>query len=61
MRGEASDFSVLEDARAEGQTDYLALIHRFAADGAIGEMDCVYSSWTTRCGRTASPTQTSLR
>jgi adenylate cyclase len=23
------------------------LIHRFAADGIIGEMDCVYSSWTT--------------
>ena len=28
-------------------TDYLALIHRFAADGVIGEMDCVYSSWAT--------------
>jgi hypothetical protein len=25
----------------------LALIHRFAADGVIGEMDYVYSSWTT--------------
>jgi adenylate cyclase len=28
-------------------TDYLAMITRFAADGVIGEMDCVYSSWTT--------------
>ena len=28
-------------------TDYLALVHRFAAEGVIGEMDCVYSSWAT--------------
>jgi hypothetical protein len=28
-------------------TDYLALVHRFVADGVIGEMDCVYSSWAT--------------
>jgi adenylate cyclase len=25
----------------------LACAHRFAADGVIGEMDCVYASWTT--------------
>lgn len=42
-----ADFTILEDLRSEGQTDYLALIHRFAAEGVIGEMDCVYSSWTT--------------
>ncbi len=45
--GEVEDFSILTDLRAEGQTDYLALIHRFAAEGAIGEMDCFYSSWIT--------------
>ena len=45
--GEVEDFSVLKDLRAEGQTDYLVLIHRFAAEGAIGEMDCFFSSWTT--------------
>jgi adenylate cyclase len=28
-------------------TDYVAIINRFAEDGAIGEMDCVYSYWTT--------------
>ncbi|WP_134494597.1 adenylate/guanylate cyclase domain-containing protein [Microvirga pakistanensis] len=43
----ADDFSVLADLRAEGQTDYLALIHRFEAEGIIGEMDSFYSSWTT--------------
>ncbi|HEX5319383.1 MAG TPA: adenylate/guanylate cyclase domain-containing protein [Stellaceae bacterium] len=31
----------------EGMTDYLALINRFAGGGAFGEMDCVYSYWTT--------------
>jgi adenylate cyclase len=47
---EASDdeFSMLADYRAAGMTDYLAIINRFATDGALGDMDCVYSSWTTR-------------
>jgi adenylate cyclase len=45
--GHVEDFSVLADLRAEGQTDYLALIHRFEAEGIIGEMDSFYSSWTT--------------
>ena len=42
------EFSVLAEMRAAGMTDYLAVINRFAAEGSIGEMDCVYSSWTTR-------------
>jgi adenylate cyclase len=46
-RPEPLDFPVLEELQALGQTEFVALIHRFAADGAIGEMDCVYSSWTT--------------
>jgi len=29
-------------------TDYVAIINRFATEGVIGEMDCVYSSWATR-------------
>jgi adenylate cyclase len=45
--GHPEDFSVLKELRAEGQTDYLVLIHRFEAEGAIGEMDSFYSSWTT--------------
>jgi adenylate cyclase len=43
---EATEFPVLEELRAEGQTDYLAVIHPFA-EGALGEMDGVYSSWST--------------
>jgi len=45
--GEPVDFSSVAQARDEGMTDYLALIRRFAAEGVIGEMDCVYSSWAT--------------
>ena len=41
--GETADFPVLGELRSEGQTDYVALIHRFG-EGALGEMDGVYSS-----------------
>jgi adenylate cyclase len=44
--GDPADFLVLEELRAEGITDYMAMIHRFAAEGVIGEMDSVYSSWS---------------
>ena len=42
-----SDFPILDELRADGHTDHVVLINRFAAEGAVGEMDCVYSSWTT--------------
>jgi adenylate cyclase len=45
--GDPVDFLGFKEARDEGITDYLALIHRFAEEGVIGEMDCVYSSWAT--------------
>jgi adenylate cyclase len=45
--GEAVEFASVVEMQQEGMTDYLAMITRFAADGVIGEMDCVYSSWTT--------------
>jgi hypothetical protein len=41
------EFSPLSDLLAAGMTDYAAIITRFGADGIIGEMDGVYSSWTT--------------
>jgi adenylate cyclase len=41
------EFSIFADLRAEGITDYLAITNRFAAEGIIGDMDCVYSSWAT--------------
>ena len=42
-----SDFTILEDLRAEGQTDYFALVHRFNRETAIGEMDCVCTRWSS--------------
>ncbi|TWT05825.1 adenylate/guanylate cyclase domain-containing protein [Reyranella sp. CPCC 100927] len=41
------NFSQLQMLREQGQTEYFALIQRFADKGTIGEMDCFYSSWTT--------------
>ncbi|MBV8735660.1 MAG: adenylate/guanylate cyclase domain-containing protein [Alphaproteobacteria bacterium] len=45
--GDPAEFVTVMQARDEGMTDYLALVQRFAAEGVIGEMDCVYSSWAT--------------
>ncbi|HKU93763.1 MAG TPA: adenylate/guanylate cyclase domain-containing protein [Vineibacter sp.] len=42
-----ADFSTLQTLREQGQTDYFAMVQRFADRGTIGEMDCFYSSWTT--------------
>jgi adenylate cyclase len=42
------EFAVLPDLLAAGMTDYVAIITRFAAEGVIGEMDGVYTSWATR-------------
>ena len=40
------EFSVLPDLHERGITDYVAMVCRFG-DTAIGEMDCVFSSWST--------------
>jgi adenylate cyclase len=42
------ELSVLSEWHAEGMTDYVAIITRFATEGVIGEMDGVYSAWATR-------------
>jgi adenylate cyclase len=42
-----AEFPVLQDYRAAGMTDYLAIISRFAPEGVIGEMDRIYSSWAS--------------
>jgi len=45
--GDPVDFLSFRQARDEGMTDYVAMVHRFAEEGVIGEMDCVYSSWAS--------------
>ncbi|HEY5741752.1 MAG TPA: adenylate/guanylate cyclase domain-containing protein [Terrimicrobiaceae bacterium] len=42
------EFPTLEELKAEGETDFIGFVNRFAKDSVIGEMDCVYSHWTTR-------------
>src|SRR5882757_6376209 len=42
-----TEFAAIAEVRGFGMTDYVAIINRFAAEGVIGEMDCVYSSWAT--------------
>jgi adenylate cyclase len=44
-----TEFSNFAELRAASITDYLAIVNRFSADKAIGEMDCFYSSWMTDC------------
>ena len=41
------EFPIFPELRAEGMTEYVAIINRFAAEGIVGDMDCVYSSWAT--------------
>jgi adenylate cyclase len=41
------DFASFAELRSEGMTDYVAVLTRFAATGAIGEMDAIYSVWTS--------------
>jgi adenylate cyclase len=46
-QGDRADFPMVGRLCDEGFTDCIFLIHRFAAEGVIGEMDCVYSIWIT--------------
>ncbi len=41
-------FKQLDEMKAEGQTGFFGLVHRFNAEAIIGEMDCVYSYLCTR-------------
>ena len=47
LGNEPLEFPVLEELRQRGMTDYVAMVHRFGTEGAIGLMDCTYSSWAS--------------
>jgi adenylate cyclase len=49
--GDSADFPIVQDMKDEGHTDYIVFVHRFASGATIGEMDCVYSGWSTRSNR----------
>ena len=42
-----AEFPTFTEFREAKLTDFVAIINRFAADGVIGEMDCIYSCWMT--------------
>lgn len=42
-----AEFPIFADLKTEAITDYVAMANRFAAEGVVGEMDCIYSSWAT--------------
>ena len=46
--GDPVDFTSIQEIKDLGHTDYILFVHRFAEGATIGEMDCVYSSWSTR-------------
>ncbi|MBW9117112.1 adenylate/guanylate cyclase domain-containing protein [Rhizobium cauense] len=46
--GDPTDFVMLEAMREQGHTDFVAMVHRFAKAGTIGEMDCFFSHFATR-------------
>jgi adenylate cyclase len=41
------EFPMFSELRTASITDFIAMLNRFAADGAIGDMDCFYSTWMT--------------
>jgi adenylate cyclase len=46
--GEEPGFEAVQEMKDQGHTDYFAFVHRAAGGNAIGEMDSVYSGWSTR-------------
>ncbi|MBB4237867.1 adenylate/guanylate cyclase domain-containing protein [Rhizobium esperanzae] len=46
--GDPIDFSQLDKIVEAGHTDYIAMMHRFAEAGTIGEMDCFFSNFSTK-------------
>jgi len=47
---ESEGFGMVKGLREAGHTDYIAFVNRFDKEGSIGEMDAVYSHWTTNAG-----------
>ena len=43
----ASEFPILREMHEASLTEYVAVLNRFDADGAIGDMDSFYSGWMT--------------
>lgn len=42
-----AEFPIFTELFTAGMTEFVAVVDRFGADAVIGDMDCVYSSWST--------------
>ena len=42
-----AEFPVFNELFTAGMTEFVAVVDRFGSDTVIGDMDCVYSSWST--------------
>jgi adenylate cyclase len=49
--GEPADFTIIQEMKDLGHTDYIIFVHRFVSSAQIGEMDGVYSAWSTRAAQ----------
>src|SRR6185369_5810218 len=45
---ESDAFEYGSTAEGDANKHWLAFVHRFGENGALGLMDCLYSCWTTR-------------
>jgi adenylate cyclase len=43
---ESFPFPILAELREQGMTDYIAAVHRLGDAARIGELDCIYASWS---------------
>ncbi|MBX9648950.1 MAG: adenylate/guanylate cyclase domain-containing protein [Xanthobacteraceae bacterium] len=46
--GAANNFGMIDDLAAKGHKHFVSFVHQFGEAGTMGQMDCVYSYWTTR-------------
>src|SRR3954463_1730395 len=46
--GAAQKFGMIDELAANGHKHFVSYVHRFGEAGTMGQMDCVYSYWTTR-------------
>jgi adenylate cyclase len=46
--GAAQNFGMIDDLAAKGHKHFVSFVHQFGEAGTMGQMDCVYSYWTTR-------------
>jgi adenylate cyclase len=48
VEGAAQKFGMIDELAAKGHKHFVSYVHQFGEAGTMGQMDCVYSYWTTR-------------